>query len=569
MPTSPSSIRSPLAWLEKFCRQRSGDLNFELTDSDPAKVWNQCADILGVSDWQLAESIGSEFGLETAPLPAELDPAMFEYIPKSVAIQYGIFPVRLTSTELVLAVSNPFDQDMLSVVTFVSALHIEQQLAPPALISKWIDELYPKDFSVKDADNRRPGVFLHQSPDRVESSDSAVVALVSDMFVEAFDLNASDIHIEPFKDGGVIRYRVDGLLRLVTELPLEVFKPVIQRIKAISGLNLANRFVPQDGSVRLQLREQPLDLRISTVPVKGLEKAVIRLLPKKSIASIEDIGLTETELAKFRELLGHTNGIFVMTGPTGSGKSTTLYSGLAHLNTHERCLVTVEDPVERDIDGVAQISVNPDQGVTFGAALRSILRQDPDIVLVGEIRDEETAEITLRAAITGHFVMTTLHTSDAITTIYRLVGLGVELPVLADALKGVAAQRLVRRLCPACASEQWGSDRTQAERYRSLFPDALIKVPVGCAQCEHTGYSGRLPIIEIIAVDPVMADAIRSGENAESLRQIAWQQGNRTISEVAREVLAQGKTSVEEVARVLGQQFWLDCERAAGSDAGM
>jgi type II secretory ATPase GspE/PulE/Tfp pilus assembly ATPase PilB-like protein len=379
------------------------------------------------------------------------------------------------------------------------------------------------------------------------------------MLLEAFIFKASDLHIEPFQNGGIVRYRIDGMLRIISELPAQIFIPIIQRIKALARLNLAKKMIPQDGSVSLELKGQDVDLRVSTLPVKGGEKVVIRLLVKSVVNKLDDIGLQQQELDAFKNLLQSSEGIFVITGPTGSGKTSTLYAALKELNTPEKCLVTVEDPIEYEIEGIAQVNINPHQNLTFSSALRSILRQDPDVILMGEVRDEETAEITFRAAITGHFVMTTLHTSDAITTISRLVGLGVSRPIIADSLKGVAAQRLIRKLCPSCSLNGPLASDTHGKRFQSIFPNINIMSPSGCDECDHTGYKGRVPLFEIITIDYQLADAIRAGESASRLREIAAQSGARSLYKVALETVSKGLTSAEEINRVLGQSFWKEC----------
>lgn len=551
-------------WLEKFCQRRGLSGGADSYHSDAETAWHRAADLFGVDEFALADMLASEFGLALAKMPSAVGARLFMYVPARVAQRFGIFPLEITAERIIVATSHPVDTDMLSMVGFLTALHVEPRLAPPRVIAQWIEEHYPKETGAQDVLIKPRQHQRERHKAEKVSEDSAIVGIVSDMLLEAFELNASDIHIEPFKDGGVIRYRVDGMLRVVTELPTAVLVPVLQRIKAISGLNLANKLIPQDGSVSLVMRGQPVDLRVSTIPVKGGEKAVIRLLIQASVGSIDDIGLPQPELNKFKRLLSHSSGIFVITGPTGSGKSTTLYAALKELNTSERCLVTVEDPIEYDIDGIAQISINPTQNVTFNAALRSILRQDPDVILVGEVRDEETAEITFRAAITGHFVMTTLHTNDAVTTIPRLAGLGIQETVLADSLRGVAAQRLIRKLCVQCAGESAVEGDEYSQRFRQLFPGSMPKKAVGCESCDHTGYRGRMPLFEIITIDNVLADAIRDCKDVAELRTIARHRGNRPISEIAAEVVQQGLTSAEEVHRVLGEQFWVDLDDSVG-----
>ena len=544
-------------WLERICANKFDLENVKLDGLSRDQAWLKVQTQLGLDDFDFAQAIAEEFGLELAKLPGKIDQAVFHYVPFSVASRYQVFPIDIQTDRVVVATAHPMDDEMLSVLGFLSALFVEPRIAPPGLINQWIKEHYDQtwetdeDITIKLRQTGQASRSTH-----VGSDDSAIVEIVSDMLLEAFAMNASDIHIEPYKDGGVIRYRIDGILHVITELPTPVLVPIIQRIKAISSLNLANKMIPQDGSVSLVMRGHSVDLRVSTIPVKGGEKAVIRLLVPSSVGNIDHIGLPEPEKEKFKQLLAHSSGIFIITGPTGSGKSTTLYSALKELNTFDRCLVTVEDPIEYEIDGIAQINVNPAQDVTFNTSLRSILRQDPDVILVGEVRDEESAEITFRAAVTGHFVMTTLHTNDAISTIPRLIGLGLPSTIIADSLRGVAAQRLVRKLCTHCLAEGIDENDLVSKRFQDIYPDKTLYSAIGCKQCNQTGYKGRMPLFEIVTIDSALADAIRDNRSTEELRRCAIERGSRPMSTIATEAILSGKTTVQEVHRVLGEKFW-------------
>ena len=556
-------IYLPFQWLEDFCNSSALNKAIDLNKDDAFSAWETAAKALGKNEFEIAHSVAEAFGLQVATLPAEVDRELLSFIPKTVADEYLVFPLEKADGKLYVASSHPAHRDMLSMLGFLTLEHIEPRIAPPELISEWINLYYPGESdSEESVVIRATEAATGAVRDDGLANDSAIVEIVSHMLVEAFTMNASDVHVEPYRNGGLIRYRIDGLLREITELPKEVLVPVVQRIKAISRLNLAKKMVPQDGSVSLEMRGQEVDLRVSTLPVKGGEKVVIRLLIKSSVGSIKDIGLPPRELRLFKEMLQNSDGIFVITGPTGSGKTSTLYAALKELNTPERCLVTVEDPVEYEVDGIAQISINPAQNLTFYSALRSILRQDPDVILMGEVRDEETAEITFRAAITGHFVLTTLHTSDAITTIPRLLGLGIPETIVADSLRGMASQRLVRKLCPTCAREGGVVGDTESERFLRAFPDANIKSPVGCEECGNSGYKGRMPLFEIITMNPELADAIRAKKDTRQLRDIAFSHTSRPICDVAAEAIANGQTSAKEIHRVLGESFWKGIEKS-------
>ncbi|MCF6458902.1 GspE/PulE family protein [Pseudoalteromonas sp. MMG024] len=549
-------------WLHRFCNEHinNKELNIdELFENNGAlNAWESAESILQVDANTLTSMVAKHFELDIADSPQNITEELLHFVPLKVAKEYGIFPLSLTDGQLIVASPHPFDSDMESMVEFLTSLHVSSQLAHPSVIAKWTELFYEDDaLSQNDLVIKSNQANTSSSVAESISANSAIVKIVSEMLLEAFILKASDIHIEPFQGGGVVRYRIDGMLRVISELPSQVFIPIIQRIKAISHLNLAKKMVPQDGSVSLELKGQDVDLRVSTLPVRGGEKVVIRLLIKSAVNQIDEIGLQDKELKTFKNLLHSSEGIFIITGPTGSGKTSTLYSALKEINAPEKCLVTVEDPVEYEIEGIAQVNINPSQNLTFSSALRSILRQDPDVILMGEVRDEETAEITFRAAITGHFVMTTLHTSDAITTIPRLIGLGVSRPILADSLKGVAAQRLVRKLCSCCCKES--TEDEYGKRLKSIFPKLNIMTPVGCDKCNQTGYKGRMPLFEIITMDQNLADAVRAGESSSALREMASKNGARSLYQVAIEAISKGHTSAEEINRVLGESFWKAC----------
>lgn len=551
-------------WLKRFCIEKTTNTNINIENmfngESAISAWKSAEAILHVDTKTLTQMIAKSYQLEVAKPPTNIPEELLHYVSLKVAREYGIFPIDYSDGLLTVASSHPFDTDMEAMVGFLTTLHVNSILASPELIAQWTELFYQEQMlSENDIIIKSQQLNTLTKQNEPDSSNSAIVKIVSEMLLEAFIFKASDIHIEPFQNGGIVRYRIDGMLRIISELPAQIFIPIIQRIKALARLNLAKKMVPQDGSVSLELKGQDVDLRVSTLPVKGGEKVVIRLLVKSVVNKLDDIGLQQQELDAFKNLLQSSEGIFVITGPTGSGKTSTLYAALKELNTPEKCLVTVEDPIEYEIEGIAQVNINPHQNLTFSSALRSILRQDPDVILMGEVRDEETAEITFRAAITGHFVMTTLHTSDAITTISRLVGLGVSRPIIADSLKGVAAQRLIRKLCPSCSLNGPLASDTHGKRFQSIFPNINIMSPSGCDECDHTGYKGRIPLFEIITIDYQLADAIRAGESASRLREIAAQSGARSLYKVALETVSKGLTSAEEINRVLGQSFWKEC----------
>ncbi|WP_210394742.1 GspE/PulE family protein [Motiliproteus sediminis] len=553
--TKPSTPQ--YRWLSQLCNKHQ-PATTELTLSGTIEdAWAQAAQHLACTPEQLAAMIATDYGFATAELPENSRSELFRLVPRAIAERLLLFPLSETNHHLTVACADPFNDEARSVIGFLTAASYDIAIAPPEQIRLWIDQRY-------DTVEHASSVSLKNRPDPLAAgnsgynaeADSAIVAMVSDMLLEAHSQGASDIHLEPFLDGGAIRYRIDGMLRKVTTLPAPVFVHMLQRVKATCGMNVATRLVPQDGGASVNLNGADVDLRVSTIPVSGGEKAVIRLLSKSASGTIDAIGLPTTEEAALRRIVSHPNGILLITGPTGSGKTTTLYSILKELNTFERCLVTVEDPVEYQIDGIAQIAVNRPQNVTFATALRAILRQDPDVVLVGETRDHETAEIAFQAALTGHLVMSTLHTNDAIATVPRLLDLQIHPAILADSIRGLASQRLVRSLCPHCASDTPTNRDTQSLRFKAYAPDAPLRVARGCDACQKTGYIGRFPLLEVVEVSAEIADAIRRGDDTVTLRAIADQQGNRPMAVIAADAIQAGRTSAEEVHRVMGEAFW-------------
>jgi type II secretory ATPase GspE/PulE/Tfp pilus assembly ATPase PilB-like protein/CheY-like chemotaxis protein len=364
---------------------------------------------------------------------------------------------------------------------------------------------------------------------------------------------ASDIHIQPVSTIGVVRFRVDGVMRTVMQLPLNAVGRVISRIKVLSMMDIADHVRPQDGRSRLQIKGNEYDLRVSTVPVSGGEKAVIRILAPMSGTKVADLGLPGHELERVDRLLRLRDGIVAVTGPTGSGKTTTLYSALRQLATGETNIVTVEDPIEYRLPGISQTQADTKRGVTFASALRAMLRQDPDVILIGEMRDAETAGIALQAAMTGHLVLATLHTNDAVGTIPRLADLGIERGGLADTLRGALAQRLLRRLCRVCTTPINGQlnekERQLAQRY-GVAPTMRAN---GCDECGKLGYRGRLPVVEVMVITAHLQELIAAGASTGDLQRAAVAGGMRPIAQVALDHVKNGLTTLEEVERVLGE----------------
>ncbi len=383
------------------------------------------------------------------------------------------------------------------------------------------------------------------------ANEAPVVRLVNLLLIEALDARASDVHLEGYADGLRVRYRVDGVLQNAPSPPPHLTPAIVSRLKIMADLDIAERRLPQDGRIRLRLQNRQVDVRVSTVPTLRGESVVLRLLDKeRGRISLTDLGMADDTLELFREVIGRPHGIVLSTGPTGSGKTTTLYAAVELIRTGREKIITVEDPVEYELDGVPQVPVNEKVGVTFASALRALLRQDPDVIYVGEIRDPETAQIATQAALTGHLVLSTLHTNDAPTALTRLLDLGVAAYLVASTVDGVLAQRLLRRICPHCRVETV-PDRA-AEKRLDIDALGLRKVwkGAGCDQCRHTGFLGRIGIYELLVMDNELRVEVQQRRGSEELRQMAITKGMRTLLDDGLRLVREGTTTLSEVLRV-------------------
>ena len=392
---------------------------------------------------------------------------------------------------------------------------------------------------------------MPQTTDLLEADDDApIIRLINALLTQAIRENASDIHVEAFEDESIVRFRVDGVLRDILAPRRELHSALVSRIKVMSKLDIAEKRLPQDGRMSLRVAEHPVDVRVSTLPTQHGERVVMRLLDKQSARlNLESLGMPRHILSEFEQLINKPNGILLVTGPTGSGKTTTLYSGLNRLDRKRLNILTCEDPVEYDLDGVGQTQMNSKIGLTFASGLRSILRQDPDVVLVGEIRDLETAEISVQASLTGHLVLSTLHTNTAVGAVTRLVDMGVEPFLIASSLVGVLAQRLVRRLCPEC-KQPYEPDETEKELLKLHdHPDAQLFHAKGCVACDRIGYSGRLGIYELVMIDEDMRVLIHDRASEDVLNKQARTKTSSLMHNGFDRVLT-GETTLDEVFRV-------------------
>jgi type II secretory ATPase GspE/PulE/Tfp pilus assembly ATPase PilB-like protein/8-oxo-dGTP pyrophosphatase MutT (NUDIX family) len=486
-------------------------------------------------------------------------PTAIDVVPETLARRYRILPLDASASRLEIATANPYDADCERTLGFWSGRAVGMSLAPPLVIAERIEIAYGKirksrSFAIEDrAKNGTTDV-----------SEEPVVRLVDRIVAGGIGDGASDIHFEPAEKGVAVRYRVDGLLRDVMVLPTNVGAPLVSRIKIMAGMDIADRLRPQGGHATVTVDGTRIDLRVSTLPASHGEKVVVRILDTRTaLRSLDDLGLDDIDAPRMRRLLEIREGLVLVTGPTGSGKTTTLYAALLEIKRRGVNVITVEDPVEYRIPGIVQVQINEKAGLTFASALRSILRQYPDVVLIGEIRDRETAAIAIQAALTGHLVFATLHTNDACSSITRLTDLGVDSGKLAGALKGLVAQRLIRKLCPECRVV---ANAGAPMRIRATVPgDAMVYAPVGCERCTMSGYRGRLAVTEIVITDPDLERAIAANAALETLTSTARREGSRSLWDSGVNRLLAGETSGDELLRVVEQDIAVTTEPVSSS----
>lgn len=473
--------------------------------------------------------------------------------------KFGILPLSISQTTLDIATSNPYDLDCETTLAFATGRRVRMCLSSPNRLMERIEEVYaPVDRVSKQID--RAGRSSIQSV--IEKADDTereldekeaerpVIKLVDHIVAEGIAVGASDIHLEAGETGIAVRYRIDGMLKEVMVLPKAVGVPLVSRIKIMSQMDIADRLRPQGGRARVSINGARVDLRVSTLPASHGEKVVIRILDSRAaLRSVESLGLDPIDGPRMQKLLEVREGLILVTGPTGSGKTTTLYAALRLLQHRGVNIITVEDPVEYRIPGIVQVQIHEKAGLTFASALRSVLRQDPDVVLIGEIRDRETASIAIQASLTGHLVFATLHTNDACSSIIRLTDLGVDAGKLAGALKGVVAQRLIRRLCRSC--KLVANAGVPRRLIGSVPGDAMIYMPVGCIECSLTGYAGRVAVTEVLVTTPEIERAIAENAPPERLLGAARASGTRSLWGCGCAQLIAGNTSAEELVRVI------------------
>jgi len=521
-------------------------------------LWETAVLCGAATDEQILAALCTRFRLKLADA-SQSERQARDFVPEQVARRYHILPLRATDSYLEIATANPFDLDCEKTLAFATGREVRMQLAAPSVIRNRIDELYRPGNVIDKLIEGMEAAEVTQMEDQLadeltvsaeQAAQRPVVRLVDLIISEGILSRASDIHIEPEEGGVAVRYRIDGVLRQVMKVPRAAGLPLISRIKVISSRDIADRLRPQDGRARVAVNGTPVDLRVSTLPATLGEKVVVRILDsRRTVLSLDSLGLSEAEANEIRGMLEARDGIILVTGPTGSGKTTTLYSALRHVQSEGVNIVTVEDPVEYRLAGIVQVQVHERAGLTFSSALRSILRQDPDVVLVGEIRDKETAQIAVQASLTGHLVLSTLHTNDAPNAVTRLLDIGIEGFKIATAVRGVVAQRLMRRLCPSC-KEVW-VESIPPKMHRWIPAETPLYRSVGCAECAQTGFRGRFSIVEILKVTAEVEKRIGASATADKIAEAARAAGMQSLWESGLAHVLKGESTIDELLRVV------------------
>ena len=529
--------------------------------SEPTKHIGEIMVDMGlIEHGQVSMALSRKFGIPMVDLAEfKIDPSVLTLVPAEVAQQYNALPIALVEGRLVLAMENPLDWEGRDVIRFHVNRHVEAVIAPARDIVQTLNRYYSEHDAAEslealqinpvDVPSSDSGASVSEKVMEQQAMQKPVVRLLNAILLQAVVRGASDINVRPEKDRVNVYYRVDGKLQFVRALHRSLLAPLVSRIKITGQMNIAEHYLPQDGHARLKRAGSDIDLRISVIPTVAGESVVIRILDKEvGLKPLDAVGFAPRELETLRNLIGRSFGIFLVTGPTGSGKSTTLYAVLNEVRRHNPHIITVEDPVEYDMEGVEQIQISVIRGYTFAEALRHILRHDPDVIMIGEIRDLETGRIANKAALTGHLVLSTLHTNDAASAITRMMDMGIEPYLLSATVLGAMAQRLIRLNCEHCKEEEDVPPNIRAEL--GLGKDEVFYRGHGCQECNFSGYHGRSAVCELLPVTPAIRNLITAGKDAGAIKQAAVKEGMVTLTKNAIELARAGKTSIEEVYSV-------------------
>jgi type IV pilus assembly protein PilB len=509
-----------------------------------------------ITEQQLIEVLEFQLGIPHIQLYRQkIETKVINLIPQKLAVQHSVLPIRVEGNKLILAMADPMDYFAIDELRMTTGLRIEPAIASKDELLRAIKRYYGMQESVDQIMSNIQIKASEETKALTVEDDSPVVKTVNQIIIQAVNMGASDIHIDPQEDSLRIRYRVDGLMRTERTLPPHMQSVIVARVKIMADMNVAERRLPQDGRVEMDVEFRKVDIRIATLPTIHGEKVVMRILDLgNALTEVEKLGFSEHNLQLFSRNILQSNGVLLITGPTGSGKTTTLYSALTKLNKDEANIITIEDPVEYQLQGINQVMVNTVTGLTFARGLRSILRQDPNIIMVGEIRDVETAEISVRAAMTGHLVLSTLHSNSAVNSITRLMDMGVEPFLVASAVNCIIAQRLVRKVCKNCSATYIPSEEEEKIMLEHGHKIELMKKGKGCEICGRTGYKGRLGIHEVLQIDDTLRSMIIQKKPDSEYKIYAEQHGLITILKDGIEKVAAGQTTLLEVYRVAGKE---------------
>lgn len=512
-----------------------------------------------ISEDEMIDMLEMQFGIQRVYLDfIDVNYGISKLVPETLARQNNLVPIDIKNNKIEIAMSDPLNVFAQDDVKIASGYEVKAFIASSSEINKLIDKVYSSEKVEKATKElqkehklkieKDEGKHLNEIKD---ISNAPIVKLVDLILSDAINMDSSDIHIEPFENYVRIRYRIDGILYEEKKIPKEFLGSINTRIKILSNMDIAEKRIPQDGRMKIDFKGEIVDLRVSSLPTINGEKIVIRILKNDSVhVGIDKLGMQDEEIDKLNKMISMPYGIILVTGPTGSGKSTTLYTILNELNDNKKNIITIEDPVEYKLDGINQINVNNKAGLTFSLGLRSILRQDPDIIMIGEMRDNETAEIAVKSAITGHLVLSTIHTNDAATSVMRLIDMGIEPYLVSTALGGIIAQRLVRKICPNCREEY------EAGSYEKTVLGVDVNKPLklyrgkGCPKCHGTGYFSRTGVYEIMEIDKEHREYILQGESSDKLKQLSIEKNNmKTIKMSCTDLVLNGVTTFNELLR--------------------
>lgn len=505
-----------------------------------------------ITEQQLIEVLEFQLGIPHVNIfQYPIDEDVVQLVPKELAKRHNVMPIRIDDNKLFVAMADPMDYFAMEELRMVTGYQIIPGIATKDALYQTISKYYDLQESLDAVMDDYSGPEETIDETRITDEDSPIVRLVNQIITNAVAQRASDIHLDPQEMELKVRYRIDGVLRTERSLPKNMQNMIIARIKIMGDLNITESRVPQDGRIKMNVNFKPVDIRLSTLPSVYGEKIVMRVLDlSNTLDQIDRLGFTEENIENFKSMINRPNGIVLITGPTGSGKSSTLYAALNRLNSDEVNIITIEDPVEYQLAGINQIQVNDNVGMTFASGLRSILRQDPDIIMVGEIRDLETAQITIRASLTGHLVLSTLHTNSAIAALTRLIDMGIEPFLIASSLTGIVAQRLVRRICRDCREIIKPTEREIEIFKASGLEIKSLQKGSGCASCGGTGYRGRLAIHEVLPVDDEIRRLVMESASSNQIREYVRHSGMKFLIDDGLMKVKEGLTTTEEVLRV-------------------